>query len=113
MGCMPQSSDDPTDEAGLYVLGLLDAEERAAVADRVARQPGLRDAIEAWSNRLLPLQAAAPETPPPPAVWAAIQARLGHATGTAPRRRGEGTWVTLGAGVRMRMLHVEPVSGSR
>ena len=44
--------------AGEYVLGTLDAAERAAVAARRQREPALAAAIEAWEQRLAPLDEA-------------------------------------------------------
>ena len=53
----------PEDDEGLaaeYVLGTLDAAERAAVAARRLREPELDAAISAWEARLAPLSEAAP-----------------------------------------------------
>ena len=59
--------------AGEYVLGTLDAAERAAVAARRQREPALDAAIEAWARRLAPLDERAPEVEPPPELFARIE----------------------------------------
>jgi len=62
--------------AGEYVLGTLDAAERAEVAARRLREPALDEAILAWEYRLAPLCEVTPEVAPEPSIWAGIQARL-------------------------------------
>ena len=47
--------DDIDAIAGEYVLGTLDADERADVTARRAREPALDNAIRAWEQRLSPL----------------------------------------------------------
>ena len=72
----------PDDDEGLaaeYVLGTLNANERAAVAARRLREPELDAAISAWEARLAPLSEAAPPVWPPPELYARIEARLGAA----------------------------------
>jgi anti-sigma-K factor RskA len=59
--------------AGEYVLGTLNAAERAAVAARRQREPALDAAIEAWARRLAPLDEAAPSVEPPPELFARIE----------------------------------------
>ena len=43
-----------------YVLGTLSMAERAEVEQRLLREPALRDAVDAWEQRLLPLTTLAP-----------------------------------------------------
>lgn len=78
--------------AGEYVLGTLDAAERAAVAARRQREPALAAAIEAWEQRLAPLDAAAEEIEPPAGLFSRIEARLG-----TQRIRGAGPDAAGGA----------------
>jgi anti-sigma-K factor RskA len=59
--------------AGEYVLGTLDAAERAAVAARRLREPALDDAIIAWERRLAPLDESAPAIEPPVGLFARIE----------------------------------------
>lgn len=78
---------DPEDSdllAAEYVLGTLGHEERAAVAARLAREPGLAAAVAAWEERLVPLSAASPDVAPPPALRDAVMARV---FGPAPASR--------------------------
>lgn len=62
--------------AAEYVLGTLDAGERAAVAARRQREPELDAAIEAWQHRLSPLNEAIPPMSPPPGLIGRIERRL-------------------------------------
>ena len=108
------SADD--DIAGLFALGVLDPDERNAVLRRIPADPALRAQIDAWSRRLMPLEDTRPSVTAPPDAWAAIRDRIGlRGAPTAPtvRLRNQGVWMTLAPGVRMRLLHVEPVTGER
>jgi anti-sigma-K factor RskA len=69
-------SDDIDALAGEYVLGTLDAAERAEVAARRLREPLLDQAISFWEGRLAALDAATQEVAPNPATWSGILARL-------------------------------------
>jgi anti-sigma-K factor RskA len=69
-------ADDLDALAGEYVLGTLDAAERAEIAARRLREPALDTAILAWENRLAPLDADTPEVAPSPAIWSRILARI-------------------------------------
>lgn len=71
--------DDIDALAGEYVLGTLDAAERASIAARRQREPDLDAAIVAWERRLSPLAAAAKPVAPPPDLFRQIERRLdGH-----------------------------------
>jgi len=63
--------------AGEYVLGTLDARERAEVAARRRREPGLDAAIQTWEKRLAPLDAATPSVEPPADFFARIERAIG------------------------------------
>ena len=56
--------DDIDALAAEYVLGTLDAPERAAVAARRQRQPALNAAILRWEQRLSPLNDLVPPVEP-------------------------------------------------
>ncbi|HXS73740.1 MAG TPA: anti-sigma factor [Rhodanobacteraceae bacterium] len=60
-----------------YVLGVLDADARAALERAIARNP--RDAAEVarWQKHLLPLAGDIAPVAPPDYVWARIQSALG------------------------------------
>jgi anti-sigma-K factor RskA len=62
--------------AGEYVLGVLDLDERRAVAARRLAEPQLDAAILRWENRLAPLLAYIAAEPPPPELWARIEREL-------------------------------------
>lgn len=71
--------DDIDGLAGEYVLGTLDAAERAAVAARRQREPELDAAITAWERRLSPLAVTAKPVAPPAGLFGKIERRLdGH-----------------------------------
>lgn len=63
--------------AGEYVLGTLSAATRAAVDARMGAEPALRDAVQAWEARLLPLTALAAPAEPSAALWPRIERSLG------------------------------------
>jgi anti-sigma-K factor RskA len=64
------------DLAAEYVLGTLDAAERAEVERRSREDPQLARAIAAWERRLDPLLEPIPSVAPPPTSFAAISARI-------------------------------------
>ena len=82
-------ADDRDMLAAEYVLGTLDAAERASVTARLEREVELARAVRAWEDRLGPLSDAVPEMNPPAAVYDALVARLfgSPRTGGAPAPR--------------------------
>ena len=62
--------------AAEYVLGTLDAAERAAVSVRRDREPALSAAIGAWERRLAPLAETAPPVAPPAHLLSKIERRI-------------------------------------
>ena len=62
--------------AGEYVLGTLDASERAAVAARRLREPLLNAAIADWEHRLAPLSDGVIPVTPPIDLFSKIKARI-------------------------------------
>jgi anti-sigma-K factor RskA len=60
-----------------YVLGLLDADTRAAVAREMAEQPEAAAAVARWQAWLNPLAVDVAAVMPPAGAWAGIQRRLG------------------------------------
>lgn len=72
---------DPIDElAAAYVLGTLSAERRREVQSRLPTDAALRDAVDGWEGRLLPLTALVEAVEPSPALWTRIEQAI------APRR---------------------------
>ena len=62
--------------AAEYVLGTLDAEERAAAWARLRADSVFAAAVADWERRLGPLAEAAPEATPPADLFMRIEARL-------------------------------------
>jgi anti-sigma-K factor RskA len=73
-----------------YVLGLLDADARAAVAREIDSNPEAAAAVALWQRHLTPLALEVSDEAPPAHVWAAIRRRLGL-DGAAERPRA-GVW---------------------
>jgi anti-sigma-K factor RskA len=69
-------SPDDDFAAAEYVLGTLDASERATLAARRLREAELDEAIRAWEEWLAPLAEAAPEIEPPRDLLPEIEARI-------------------------------------
>ena len=59
-----------------YVLGVLDADARAAVAHEIATTDEAATAVSLWQRRLMPLADTIAEVPPAPYVWARIHDAL-------------------------------------
>ena len=60
-----------------YVLGVLDADARAAVEREIAADPGAVVEVARWQRYLLPLAEDITPAAPPDYVWARIQHELG------------------------------------
>ncbi|MEE1994600.1 anti-sigma factor [Pseudomonas syringae pv. syringae] len=74
---MTRPLDDNIHElAGEYVLGTLSVQERLDVQRRLAREPDLRAAVDAWEQRLLPLTGLAEPVTPSPGLWDRIERNL-------------------------------------
>lgn len=77
--------DDIDGLAGEYVIGTLEAAERASVAARRMREPALDAAIRAWEIRLSPIADLVPQAAPSPTVLKNIHQRIGvTSAGPAP-----------------------------
>ncbi|MBV8615447.1 MAG: anti-sigma factor [Acetobacteraceae bacterium] len=73
---MSDEPDDPDLRAAEYVLGVLTGPEQMIGRNRITFDPGFRNAVEAWENRLAPLSRLADPVPPPPALWDRVAATL-------------------------------------
>jgi anti-sigma-K factor RskA len=62
--------------AGEYVLGTLSAARRQEVEARMRTDTALRDAVQAWQTRLLPLTRLAAPVVPSQALWPRIERSL-------------------------------------
>ncbi|WP_294537401.1 anti-sigma factor [uncultured Rhodoblastus sp.] len=71
-----EEQDDIETLAGEYVLGVLDAADRRAIAARRIAEPALDAAIARWEQRLAPLSAFVAEEAPPPDVFARIEREI-------------------------------------
>jgi anti-sigma-K factor RskA len=70
--------DRPDDDmlAAEFVLGVLDATDRAGVTRRIARDNAFAALVAAWENRLVPWTADIAPVQPPLEVWNKISAAL-------------------------------------
>lgn len=69
--------------AAQYVTGTLRGRARARFESLLPGHPALREAVQAWQERLMPLTLAVAPVAPPPRVWRAIEARLWPAPAAA------------------------------
>ena len=97
---------DPDLRAAEYVLGTLDASERAEMDRAIAVDPGTASRVRAWERRLAPLLDAIPPASPAPRVRAALLRSLPGAVPAVPDqlaalRRQVRRWriVSAGAGL--------------
>ena len=71
-------ADDGNDvSAAEYVLGTMDATQRAAFAERIAREPLLAREIAAWGEHLSPMLDEVVPVVPPMHLWHRVRARAG------------------------------------
>lgn len=86
----PQPPDDLHTQAGEYVLGTLDADQRRSIEARQPYEPVLRAAVDEWEQRLLPLTALAEPVDPGVSLWQRIAASIAikpHPQAVPPRIR--------------------------
>ena len=62
--------------ASQYVAGTLRGPARRRFETLMAAHPALRQAVEAWRARLMPLTGAVEPQAPPASAWAGIERRL-------------------------------------
>lgn len=75
-GMTTEDSGDINRLAGEYVLGTLSAGQRQDVERRLAHEPALRDAVQFWEEKLLPLTELVEPVAPSPQLWKRISASL-------------------------------------
>lgn len=74
------SADDREDlRHAEYVLGVLDADARAALEREIARDPNAAAEVARWQKHLLPLAEDVAPVAPPDYIWARIRSGLGFA----------------------------------
>lgn len=96
--------------AAEYVLGTLDAETRDRLTRRLAREPVLRAAVQAWERRLPALDRGAASAEVAPELWG----RISHAVQSDHRatvRAGSGVWETRSPGVERKTLFQDHAAG--
>jgi anti-sigma-K factor RskA len=84
-----------------YVLGLLDADGRAAVAREVETSPEAAAAVALWQRHFTPLAMEVTDIAPPAHVWAGIRRRLALDAVAPPRASAWdslGLWRWIGVG---------------
>lgn len=74
--------DDQESLAAEYVLGTLDAEERARARALAAMDPAFAALVRAWERRLGELNVLVAEVEPPPGVWDRIKASIAGTAGS-------------------------------
>ena len=79
---------DPDLQAGEYVLGVLEENERAGVEQRAAEDPAFHSAIRLWERRLGPLHELIVPVAPPYTVWPQIASRLDAVPQSVRENRG-------------------------
>src|SRR6185312_1770067 len=80
------------EEAAEYVLGTLDASERAAFEGRLASDSALAAEVAAWQQRLAPLDDETAPVEPPSAVYGRILERIGPPDNVIQLRRKVAMW---------------------
>lgn len=93
--------------AAEYVLGGLNDADSAAVRARMAQDPAFAAYVHYAQDQLAVAEDDG-EMPPPPAVLAAIEARIDGLTalpGSITVRKDQGRWHSVLAGVQIKMLH--------
>jgi anti-sigma-K factor RskA len=95
MSTTPEDT-DPDIRYAEYVLGVQDADTRAALARELEGSPAAAAAVAAWERRLAPLADEVPPVAPPAYLWPRIEDALGlRRTPAAGRAPPTGLWHNL------------------
>ena len=101
----PEGEDRPL--AGEYVLGVLDASERAEAQRRIAAEPAFARAVEWWEGRLAHLAERIAPVEPPAGLWPRIAGLIGVAGPRPPAWKDVRLWQGGAAGaVAVAMMSV-------
>jgi anti-sigma factor ChrR (cupin superfamily) len=98
-------TDRKTERAAEYVLGVLSADERAAVAREAEHDSALADALASWNSELAPLLEAR-EVDPPADMFDRIKARIASRK-PETIRADEGKWEVVVPGVERKILRID------
>jgi anti-sigma factor ChrR (cupin superfamily) len=100
--------DDSERLAMEFALGLLDAEERAAVLSRRATDRHFRQLVAKWQVALAPIATDLPPTQPPAGLFDDILKSIQHSEkslpGTITVRDFEGAWTEISKGIEVKVL---------
>lgn len=119
---MSTPNEDQLNRAALHALNALDGPEaeayRRLLADEGADAQAARADVAAMQRTAAQLGTAVPPVAPPPTIKAALFARIQtESPRTAPAlpgftfiREAEGTWVEPHPGMRLKVLHVDPIT---
>ncbi len=91
----------PELRAAEYVLGTLDATERAQVESDLPRDRDLAREVAYWEQRLGPLSLLQAPVEPPPDVWSQVSARTQPVVNDEPRRLSSGLWIGFAVAASM------------
>jgi anti-sigma-K factor RskA len=89
-------TDDLQTLAGEYVLGLLDPAEAREIERRMTQDMALRDAVAAWRDRLLEIDAAAAPVPPSAHLWQRIADEIAAPQARPVQAARPALWSRLG-----------------
>ena len=117
------ADDQPEMRYAEYALGVLDADERAAVAHEVETSAEAAVAVDLWQRRLAPLADCIAQSEPGPSVWSRIDAALqldAPDRSASPRNLWDNLslwrWLGIGAGavaIALALVLVLPRGTSR
>ncbi len=109
----PMDEDRPDDVlAGEFVLGVLDAAERAAVQRRIEDEPAFAALVHRWEESLDPLAEGYEPVAAPARVREAVEARLFAGPDTAPAKGGFWQSVSLWRGLALALMLLLAVLGT-
>ncbi|MEO7853013.1 MAG: anti-sigma factor [Rubrivivax sp.] len=81
--------------AAAYVTGTLRGRARRRFETLLAAHPTLRQAVQAWQDRLMPLTSVIGSIEPPSAVWRRIEAQLWPTAASSPAPAAQPWWQRL------------------
>src|SRR5262245_18266603 len=81
--------------AGEYVLGVLDANERSAVAQRIEREPAFASEVAFWEERLGGFADEVKPVAPPDAAWSRLEAAIAAPPARSPGLAFGSLWQNL------------------